>query len=139
MVTSFNPRLVGAAWAIYAWATMAAYVDTIPDQLVGVHHLLPTSLWFAWCFAAVLLTIGVVLPLERGARWCRVIGLAAVMALLVLWTAAFLLTEGDRGWVSARQYIMLCAGALFSASMMGMSQKHSLLPKRGDADADRMD
>lgn len=120
MASKFSPRVVSIAWAAYAWATAYSYVGFTPPQLSAIHSLLPGSLWLGWVLAAVLLTAGAIFPRCSLARWARVAGLAGAMGLLVLWTSAFLLDEaGPRGWVSARQYIMLGFMAYFSAGTMG--------------------
>ncbi|WP_420098575.1 hypothetical protein [Corynebacterium sp.] len=45
----------------------------------------------------------------------RGIGMCLAAGLLALWARDFLVNEMDRGWVSAKIYMLMTFGALFSA------------------------
>lgn len=109
--------MVWAAWAI---ATAVAYMKRVPPQLVGVDDAINVKLWVLWLIAAFLLIAGVLAPINvsveiwEAARIVRVIGISLIVALLITWTVTFSL-EGDRGWVSGKNYAMLTAMCVYSA------------------------
>lgn len=117
-------RAMSAAWAVFAWATSAAYTDREPGQLDPVMAWLPVDLAWAWAIIALLLTAGAALPLpilhrgHRLGRWCRTIGLIATAGLLVAFAASFVL-NGGRGWVSGKNYLWLSLGALAGSWLCG--------------------
>lgn len=123
----FSPRAVAAAWAIFATVTAISYHGASVDALSPVEAIIPAgSPMLAWSVAAVLLAAGAVVPpsprLARIGRLTRIIGVSIVAALLTMWAASFAIdavSEGSRMWVSAKNYVMLAAGAMVSGAIMG--------------------
>lgn len=114
----YLPRFLATAWAAFAAATAVAYMDKVPPQLEAVDGATLTPVWVLWFVAAGALLFGAFMPSnEQGeaypvARWARVLGMAIITAELVIWTAAFFVSQ-PRGWVSGKNYLMLAVNALF--------------------------
>lgn len=110
-VSRAGPRVLALLWAAYDGSRALAYLDTSPPQLGSVAAILP--LWIPWTIATVLLILGGLVPPRAGhcsqqaARLMRQYGMTITTALLLVWGAAFLLSDFNRGWVSAVSYIML--------------------------------
>ena len=110
-VSRAAPRLLALLWAAYDGSRALAYLDTSPRQLESVAAILP--LWVPWTLATVLLILGSLVPPQAGhrsqqaARLMRQYGMTLTTALLLVWGAAFLLSDFSRGWVSAVSYLML--------------------------------
>lgn len=123
------PRWLALAWAVWSALTAAAYLDAAPRQLEVTATILPLPLWAAWTVAALILTLGAIIPPQmpprhhQVARWFRIVGISIVTALLVLWVGAFF-GEGERGWVSAKNYALMCVFGLVTAFTMGREGGH---------------
>ena len=119
-ISTYLPRALSMVWAAWAIATAVAYMKRVPPQLVGVDDAINVKLWVLWLIAAFLLIAGVLAPINvsveiwEAARIVRVIGISLIVALLITWTVTFSL-EGDRGWVSGKNYAMLTAMCVYSA------------------------
>lgn len=117
-------RAMSAAWAVFAWATSAAYTDREPGQLDPVMAWLPVDLAWAWAIIALLLTAGAALPLPilnwgyRLGRWCRTIGLIATAGILFAFATSFMLS-GSRGWVSGKNYLLIALVSLAGSWLCG--------------------
>ena len=128
------PRLTALGWAIFAALTALAYNGVRPEQLEVPATILPGDLWVAWAFAAILLTLGGLVPPNASetqlsiARWLRIAGIAVVAALLAMWTDAFF-NSGDRGWVSGKNYLALLVAAVASAVITGRERGRVWEPK----------
>lgn len=107
----FAPRGLSLLWSAFGASRALAYVDTSPPQLEAVAAVMP--LWVPWAVASGLLALGGLVPPRAGqsskriARLMRQYGITITTALLLVWGAAFLISDFDRGWVSATSYIML--------------------------------
>jgi len=116
-VSHAAPRALALLWAVYCASRIVAYEETTPPQLSAVAALLLVPLWAVWAVAAVLLALGGLVPPQAGntskrlARGMRQWGMTISLSLLAMWAAAFLITDVNRGWVSAGNYLML---ALFA-------------------------
>ena len=119
-ISTYLPRALSLAWAVWAVATAVAYMKRVPPQLIGVDDAINVKVWVLWLIAAFLLIAGVLAPTNvsveiwEAARIVRVIGISLIVALLITWTVTFSL-EGDRGWVSGKNYAMLTAMCVYSA------------------------
>lgn len=119
-ISTYLPRALSLVWAVWAVATAVAYMKRVPPQLVGVDDAINVKVWVLWLVAAFLLIAGVLAPINvsveiwEAARIVRVIGISLIVALLITWTVTFSL-EGDRGWVSGKNYAMLTAMCVYSA------------------------
>lgn len=117
-VQRYLPRFLATAWAAFAAATAVAYMDMVPPQLEAVDGATLTPVWALWFLAAGALLFGAFMPPnEQGeaypvARWARIFGMAIIAAELVIWTAAFFMSQ-PRGWVTGKNYLMLAVSALF--------------------------
>ena len=124
-VSRAAPRLLALLWAAYDGSRVLAYLDTSPPQLEAVAAILP--LWIPWALATVLLILGGLVPPQAGhcpqqaARLMRQYGMTITTALLLVWGAAFLISDFSRGWVSAVSYIML---AFFSGWSGWVASRH---------------
>lgn len=111
------PRLLAVAWTVWTVATAAAYIDRVPPQLAIVDAATAAPIWTIWATAAVVLTLGVIVPsrapesAQDVARWLRISGMMIICATLIIWTIVFAL-EQPRGWVTAKNYALI---ALFAA------------------------
>ncbi|ALC05903.1 hypothetical protein CDES_07470 [Corynebacterium deserti GIMN1.010] len=116
------PRVLALLWAGYATTRIVAYIDSAPPQLAVIHSILP--LWVPWAVAAVLLTLGALVPpwgsdrQKRIAQHMRQWGSTVSSATIMAWAAAFLVADVSRGWVSAANYVMLGVFALVSGWIM---------------------
>ncbi|MBK4162644.1 hypothetical protein [Corynebacterium macginleyi] len=92
-----------------------AYIGGAPRQLISLEQSIPLQLWTLWFIAAVFLTLGTALPLrgryQRVSRLARVNGLTLVTVMLLLWSVAFFTADMSRGWVSAKNYLLLAFSA----------------------------
>lgn len=110
-VSRAAPRLLALLWAAYDGSRALAYLDTSPPQLESVAAILP--LWIPWTLATALLILGSLVPpqagrrSQRAARIMRQYGMTLTTALLLVWGAAFLISDFSRGWVTAASYLML--------------------------------
>ena len=124
-VSRAAPRLLALLWAAYDGSRALAYLDTSPPQLSSVGEWMP--LWIPWALATVLLILGGLAPPQAGrrpqrvARLMRQYGTTITTALLLVWGAAFLISDFDRGWVSAVSYLML---ACFSGWSGWIASRH---------------
>lgn len=113
------PRIIAGIWCLWSWSMVAAYVGGAPRQLAALESSVPFQLWFLWLIAAVLLTVGTVLPRKgkytRASRSTRVYGLAMVTIMLMLWASAFFTADMARGWVSAKNYLLLAFFSVFTS------------------------
>ena len=124
------PRIIAGVWCLWSWSMVAAYVGGAPRQLAKLEASVPFQLWFLWLIAAVLLTVGTALPRKgkyrraalprkgkyrRAARCARVCGLAMVTILIMLWAAAFFTADMARGWVSAKNYLLILFFSVFTS------------------------
>lgn len=115
------PRAISLLWSAYTGSRALAYVDTSPPQLEAVAAILP--LWIPWAAATVLLVLGALVPPQLPpvhstvARIMRQYGMTASMALLMVWGAAFLISDFSRGWVTAGSYVMLGVFAAWSGTV----------------------
>lgn len=120
VIAALLPRIIALVWAMWVIPTSYAYVGGAPIQLMAVEGLLHVPIWTVWALAAVLLILGAAVPPrapdshQEVARWLRIIGMAIVAALLVLWGGAFFETGVERAWVTGKNYIFmgLLAGAM---------------------------
>lgn len=120
VIAALLPRIIALVWAVWVIPTSYAYVDGAPVQLMAVEGLLHVPIWAVWALAAVLLILGAAVPPkapgchQEVARWLRIIGMAIVAALLMLWGGAFFETGVERAWVTGKNYIFmgLLAGAM---------------------------
>lgn len=137
-----SPRGVAAVWALWAWATALAYADTTPSQLDPVTKLIPgTGVAWLWGAAAVLLTIGAVVPsgardsptrVDNVARGCRIAGLAMVTGLLIAWGVTYAYDSvhmENRLWVSAKNYLLLALVALANSQTVGRYRREMEPPE----------
>lgn len=123
----FAPRVMSAAWAIFAAATSAGYYGKTVSALTPVESVLPSgSPMLAWAVAAVLLALGAIIPPSRhwarAGRAFRIAGVAIAGALLAMWAVSFAIdavAENARMVVSAKNYVMLAVSALCSGALMG--------------------
>lgn len=127
-----SPRVISAAWAVWAWFTAVAYWHTTPSQLDPVTRIMPGN-WvlIAWAFSATLLTIGAVLPSRKASQGARIIGLSLTAGLLISWGMAYLweaLTNGNRMWVSAKNYLFMAIIAMGTAQLVGRSTNPGRIP-----------
>lgn len=112
-VSHAAPRVIALLWAAFTLTRALAYTHGAPPQLVDVAIILPVPLWVVWGIAAVLLGLGGLVPPRAGAgsqkaaRLMRQWGLTVAASLLLMWAASFLLSDSERGWVSAANYLML--------------------------------
>lgn len=129
------PRGIALVWAAWGAATAYAYLDGAPPQLATVENLLHMPLWILWATAAVLLVCGALVPPKAPQRaqetgaWLRGIGLAITAGLLGAWSVEFFATDASRGWVSAKNYVILAACAIHHAWVIGRNRA----PRRGGA------
>lgn len=120
VIAALLPRIIALAWAMWVIPTSYAYVGGAPIQLMAVEGLLHVPIWAVWALAAVLLILGAAVPPkapdchQEVARWLRIIGMAIVAALLVLWGGAFFETGVERAWVTGKNYLFMgfLAGAM---------------------------
>lgn len=118
-IQRYLPRFLAIAWAAWAAATAAAYLDLVPRQLAMVDSAVGTPVWLMWAVAAVALFLGVLVPSTASAtahdvaRWSRIGGMMIIIAELVVWTVAFF-AESPRGWVSGKNYLMLMIMAMYT-------------------------
>lgn len=124
-VSRAAPRLLALLWAAYDASRVLAYLDTSPPQLEAVAAILP--LWIPWTLATALLILGGLVPphagrrSQRAARLMRQYGMTLTTALLLVWGAAFLISDFNRGWVTAASYLML---ACFSGWSGWVASRH---------------
>ncbi|MHC2848862.1 hypothetical protein ACUXOC_000284 [Corynebacterium mucifaciens] len=136
-VQRYLPRLLATAWAVWAAATAVAYIGRVPPQLEAVDAVIPAPVWLLWAVAAVALVLGVFVPSGASprsqdiARWLRIIGMAIIIAELVVWSAAFV-AENPRGWVSGKNYLMLAVMALFSTWTIARDRAQGGVIRGGD-------
>lgn len=127
---AMSPRLLSAVWAAWAWITTVAYVDSTPRALEPLVAMVPgNNVAWLWGIAAVLLTIGAVVPPGcRGVAWARrarSTGLAIVAALLAAWAATYALDaaeDGTRFWVTAKNYGFLALLAMLTSPAVGRAR-----------------
>lgn len=131
------PRIIAGVWCLWSWSMVAAYIGGAPRQLATLEASVPFQLWFLWLIAAVLLTVGTALPRKgkyrRAARCARVYGLAMVTIMLMLWAAAFFTADMERGWVSAKNYLLLAFFSVFTSYFIARdrpSPTHQLIEGR---------
>ncbi len=112
-VSRAAPRVLALLWAIYDGSRALAYVDRSPPQLEAVAAIIP--LWLPWTVATILLVLGGLVPRRAGprarqaARLMRQYGMTITTGLLLVWAAAFTLSDFSRGWVTGGSYLMLVA------------------------------
>ncbi|MDO4607330.1 MAG: hypothetical protein Q4B12_08435 [Bowdeniella nasicola] len=127
---AMSPRLLSAVWAAWAWITTVAYVDSTPRALEPLVAMVPgNNVAWLWGIAALLLTIGAVVPPGcRGVAWARrarSTGLAIVAALLAAWAATYALdavSDGTRFWVTAKNYGFLALLAMLTSPAVGRAR-----------------
>jgi len=131
------PRIIAGVWGLWSWSMVAAYVGGAPRQLAKLEASVPFQLWFLWLIAAVLLTVGTALPRKgkyrRAARCARVYGLAMVTIMIMLWAAAFFTADMARGWVSAKNYLLILFFSVFTSYFIARdrpSPTHQLIEGR---------
>lgn len=119
------PRLVAAAWSVWAYATAYAYLDGPPATLEMTQYYLPISISAAWSVAATLALVGALVPPSR-LVWLQILGatlrglgLAITAGLLTVWGIEFVAGEMNRGWVSGKNYWMLALAALAACWYVG--------------------
>lgn len=120
------PRVIALVWAAWAGATAYAYMGGAPPQLERIEAVLPfIEVWQLWAMSTVLLVVGSLIPgrayskLQDLSGWLRIIGLATIAGLLVMWAVEFFAADASRGWVSGKNYILLALCALTHAWWIG--------------------
>lgn len=131
------PRIIAGVWCAWSWGMVLAYVDGAPNQLISLERSVPFQLWILWLIAAAFLTLGTVLPLrgryQRVSRCARIYGLTMVTVMLMLWSVAFFTADMSRGWVSAKNYLLLAFFSVFTSYFIARdrpSPVHNLVEGR---------
>jgi len=137
VIAALLPRIIALVWAVWVIPTSYAYVGGAPIQLMAVEGLLHVPIWTVWAVAAVMLILGAAVPPkapdchQEVARWLRIIGMAIVGMLLVLWGGAFFEADSARGWVTGKNYIFMGFLAACMTFIVGRDTA-----TRGDVNAD---
>lgn len=122
-----HPRVISGAWAVWGWATAAAYAVRTPEALDPVVRLFPgDGVAWVWAAAALLMSIGAVVPAGcsggRLGRWARGAGLTIITGLLAAWAVTYwwdAAADGSRLWVSAKNYTLLTVLAMMTSPIVG--------------------
>lgn len=124
------PRIIAGVWCAWSWSMVLAYIGGAPRQLISLEESIPLQLWILWFIAAVFLTLGTALPLrgryQRVSRLARVNGLTLVTVMLLLWSVAFFTADMSRGWVSAKNYLLLAFFSVFTSYFIARDKPSSV-------------
>ena len=112
------PRIIAGVWCLWSWSMVAAYVGGAPKQLATLEASVPFQLWVLWLIAACLLTVGTALPRKwigrRPARCARVVGLAMVTFMPMLFSWAFFFAGMVLGKKKKKNYLLLAFFSVFT-------------------------
>lgn len=118
MTTAARALLIAIAiWCITTGIAYDPVIGDVPSSLGLVVAFIPPRLWAAlWIIAGLLLLAGL--------RWYkpRQLGISLAMGLTVLLAAVYVFAwvTGDmsRGWVSAKNYLLICVVVIAGAAIM---------------------
>lgn len=106
-----------ALWCILTGIAYDPVLGDVPSTLSMVVSIIPPRLWVAaWIIAGVLMLAGL--------RWyrCRQWGVSLAMGLTLLlafiYVSAWITGDMARGWVSAKNYLLIAAVVITGAAIM---------------------
>lgn len=113
-------RILLASIAVWCITTGIAYdplLGDVPSTMGPLVAVIPPRLWsYSWITAGVLMLAGLKW------YWCRRWGISLAMGLTLLlafiYVSAWITGDMDRGWVSAKNYLLIAAVVITGAATL---------------------
>lgn len=106
-----------AGWCILTGLAYGPMIGEIPDTITPIVRFIPPLVWSsAWIVAGVLQLLGLRWYWSR--RWGVTIAMGLTLLLACTYTAAWLAGDMARGWVSAKNYVLIAGVVAYGGAVL---------------------
>lgn len=113
-------RILLTSIAVWCIATGIAYdpiLGDVPSTMGPLVAVIPPRLWaYSWIAAGVLMIAG--LRWYRCRQWGTALAMGLTLLLAFIYVSAWITGDMERGWVSAKNYLLICVVVMTGAAIM---------------------
>ena len=113
-------RILLTSIAVWCIATGIAYdpiLGDVPSTMGPLVAVIPPRLWaYSWITAGVLMIAG--LRWYKPRQWGISLAMGLTVLLAAVYVSAWITGDMARGWVSAKNYLLICVVVMTGAAIM---------------------